>query len=121
MYYRLKNEFEVDLFKNDLQRRNIPSIIIDRMSEIANVLDSDYGINRSSTAYGGYILFFPTTEDYKAMSPIVLQNYHVEPELSEYDDCLCTSSVVEWHEVLYLLSSEDSLVFIFPTVKEKKS
>ena len=117
MYYRIKNKFEVDLLHPELERNNVPSIIQDRMLEITDVLDSDYGATRSSTAYGGYVLYFPTCDDYSIMAPVILQNYNIDPNLAEYDDLLWSSTAgteLEWHEELFLMSSEDSLVFIFP-------
>lgn len=112
MYYRIKNRFEVDLLHDTLQKHNIPAIVQERMYEITDILDSNYGIDRSSSAMGGYLLLFPTKEDYLNAAPTVLENYHIDSSLYEYDDALSTENI-GWREKLYLLSSDDSLIFMY--------
>jgi len=114
MYYRIKNRFEVDLLRNLLLDNNVPSIVLERMYEITDILDSNYGTERSSTAMGGYLLFFPTKEDFINSSPTILENYNVDADLYEYDDLLSSSADnISWREKLYLLSSDDSLIFMY--------
>ena len=49
----------MNLLHDIFLKSHVPEIVIDRMSEITDILDSNYGIQRSSTAMGGYLLFFP--------------------------------------------------------------
>lgn len=113
MYYRIKNRFEVDLLRDVLLKNDVPIIVLERMCEITDILDSNYGSERSSTAMGGYLFFFPTEEDYINTAPIVLQNYNIDSTLYEYDDVLAPTENMSWREKLYLLSSDDSLTFMY--------
>lgn len=113
MYYRIKNNFEMNLLHDIFLKSHVPEIVIDRMSEITDILDSNYGIQRSSTAMGGYLLFFPTKEDYNNDVPIIMHNYNIESNLFEYDDILDSTENINWREKLYLLSADDSLIFIY--------
>lgn len=113
MYYRIKNKFELDFLKNIETANIIPSIVLDRMSDVLDILDTNYGTTRASNAMGGYILFFPTKEDYLNIAPIIYENYNIDSSLYEYDDELASTENMSWKEKLYLLSSEDSLIFIY--------
>lgn len=113
MYYRLKNRFEVDLLRDVLLENNVPIIVLERMCEITDILDLNYGTERSSTAMGGYLLFFPTKEDYITAAPTILENYNMDADLFEYEDVLSTTEDISWREKLYLLSSDDSLIFMY--------
>lgn len=113
MYYRIKNRFEVDLMKEELISSHVPDAVIDRMYEVTDILDSNYGSHRSSGSMGGYLLFFPTAQDYLTTSPIIFENYNIDSTLSEYDDVLASTQNMNWREQLYLLGSDDSLVFMY--------
>ena len=113
MYYRIKNKFEVDFLNNIASSKNIPAIVLERMNEITDILDTNYGTTRSSTAIGGYILFFPTKEDYINFAPVIYENYNIDSSLYEYDDVLVSTENMSWKERLFLQSSDDSLVFIY--------
>lgn len=113
MYYRIKNKFEVDMLCTELQSSEIPTCVIERMNEVAEILDDNYGAERSSKCYGGYLLFFPTSSDYNMYAPVIMQNYGIDPNLYEFDDILSETQNKNWRERLYLLSSDDSLVFIY--------
>ena len=113
MYYRIKNRFEVDILRIELQSTNVPSIVVDRMCEIMDILDYNYGQSRHPNSYGGYLFFFPTAMEYKNLASVILQNYMIDPELYEFDEALSESQDMNWRERLYLLSSEDSIVFMY--------
>lgn len=113
MYYRIKNRFEVDLMKEELIANGVPIPVIDRMYEVTDILDSNYGYQRSASSMGGYLLFFPTAKDYLTASPAIFENYNIDSTLSEYDDVLASTQDMNWREQLYLLGSDDSLVFMY--------
>ena len=116
MYQRIMNKLDAELFSEELERKNIDSIVIERMKELAGMLDDRYGVCRGSADMGGYILFFHDGRDYGKCIPHILQFYHMDGELFEYSEQINenTASDVEWWEELYLLSSEDALVLIYP-------
>lgn len=99
--------------EKELLSQNVPTAVIDRMYEITDILDSNYGALRSSTSMGGYLLFFPSVKDYVITSPAIFENYNIDSTLPEYTDDLDTVENINWREKLYLLGSDDSLVFIY--------
>lgn len=113
MYYRLKNQFEAEFLYDVASNNNIPHIVLERIQDVLEVLDTSYGIARTSNAMGGYVLFFPTKESYLDYAPAIYQHYHIDSTLYEYDDELTSTENMSWREKLYLLSSEDSLIFIY--------
>ena len=99
--------------KEELISNNVPDTVINRMYEVMDILDSNYGSQRSSSSMGGYLLFFPTTKDYLTATPAIYENYNIDSTLSEYDDVLVTTQNINWRERLYLLGSDDSLIFMY--------
>ena len=114
MYYRIKNQIDAFALAEDIRCSN--SILSDRIREIAEMLDENYSGHRGSRDWGGYILFFPTKEGYENQIEKILRYHHLDPALYEYEEIIgeCAIGNVRWHEKLWLLSSEDALVFIFP-------
>lgn len=113
MYYRLKNQFEAEFLKDVVTNNNIPLIVLERMHDVLEILDTNYGTSRTSSAMGGYVLFFPTKESYLEYAPTIYQHYNIDSTLYEYDDELSSTDNMSWREKLYLLSSDDSLIFIY--------
>lgn len=116
MYQRIMNRLDAELFAEDLQKGNIDSIVAERIMELAGILDDRYGVCRGSADMGGYLLFFHTSTDYERCLPHILAFYHLDGELFEYSEQINenTDTGVEWWEELYLLSSEDALVLVYP-------
>lgn len=125
MYHRIMNKLDAELFLEELQEKKVDHIVIERIRELAGMLDDRYGVCRGSADMGGYILFFHDSRDYGKCVPHILQFYHMDRELFEYSEPINGDSVsgVEWWEELYLLSSDDALVLIHPKgdTQEKKA
>lgn len=125
MYHRIMNKLDAEMFSEELQEKKVDRIVIERIRELAGMLDDRYGICRGFADMGGYILFFHDSRDYGKCVPHILQFYHMDRELFEYSEPINGDSVsgVEWWEELYLLSSDDALVLIHPKgdTQEKKA
>lgn len=122
MYQRIMNKLDAELFSEELKEKNVDSMVVERMREMAGMLDDRYGVCRGSADMGGYILFFHDSRDYGKCISYILQFYHMDGKLFEYSERINenTASDVEWWEELYLLSSEDALVLIYPKGDTKK-
>lgn len=107
MYQRLMNRLDIN---NVI---DVPSRIKSRMIELSDMLDDAYGVNRLPSDMGGYILLFPTPEDVNESFDSVMKYYNIDPALFEYRDTYSFEKQI-WIEELYLLTSEDSLVLIYP-------
>ena len=114
MYFRIKNGLDASALAEDIRCRD--SLLADRIKEIAEMLDNNYSGQRSSKDWGGYILFFPTKEGYEMQIGKILDYYNLDVSRSEYEEVVGERAIgsMKWHEKLWLLSSEDAIVCIFP-------
>ena len=116
MYQRIMNELDAEMLGEELRTANIDGDVIDRIRELTVILDGEYGSCRGSSDMGGYILFFRDMETYEQSFQKIISFYHLDKGLFEYSDRIShkQGTNVEWWEELYLLSSDDALVFIHP-------
>lgn len=117
MYHRISNRLDVKLLEKTMSLAEIPNVV-GRISEIIATLDENYGINRGNGTMGGYVLFFGTSSEYSNLKNDIFEYYKLDEDLYEYSDVIAISGIgknsVEWVEELYLLSSDDALVFVYP-------
>jgi hypothetical protein len=120
MYLRIKNQLDAEIFAQELYQTPSMSLIADRILELTETLDDSYGSDRSSRDMGGYILFFPSEKEYRKCISVICKTYHIEPSLCEYREIIGEKAIsgTEWWEELFLLSSDDALVFIHPQKAE---
>ncbi len=120
MFYRIKNGLDSSALADDIHCCD--SLLVDRINEITEMLDNNYSGRRSSKDYGGYILFFPTKEGYDRLIEKILRYYNLDSSLSEYEEVIGERAIgnTEWHEEMWLLSSEDALVCIHPEEVRKR-
>lgn len=116
MYQRIMNEIDADILAEELEEKGADKAVISRLKELATILDRNYGQYRGNADMGGYILFFEDIGTYQKYFERIIGFYHVDRDLYEYEEDIADSSqtATVWHEKLYLLSSDDSLVFIYP-------
>lgn len=116
MYQRIVNKLDVEILEEELKADNIDSTVINRIRKLVAILDKEYGSYRGSSDMGGYILFFSDVQVYEKSFMKILDFYHLEKDLFEYSECISTGTEnsVEWWETMYLLSSDDALVFLYP-------
>ena len=120
MYYRIFNELDARL----LERNNVANQdIVARVKEIIDTLGQAYGYNRGSKDMGGYVLLFDSHCDYLKNIEEILAYYKLDSDLDEYQDVIvCVNSneeKTEWIERLFMLSSDDALVLIYPEEERK--
>ena len=115
MYYRIKNRLDAECMSRFLieQSKN-NQVLADRIVCIAKMLDDAYGETREAHAMGGYILLFPNEEAYADVIHNVMDFYGLNADLYEYADVIDNRDGQEWQEKLFLLSSDDALVLIYP-------
>lgn len=114
MYFRLKNKMDVELLVNSMLTDPKYQLLKNRLYEISDILDFNYGEYRGETDMGGYILYFPDKASYKAMIPKLEEFYHIDKDCYEYEDTYSEPDNYAFCEDLYLLSSDDALVFVYP-------
>ncbi len=107
MYQRIMNNLDVKNISS------APKLIEERMTELTNILSESYGVDRTPIDMGGYILFFPTNEDVMRSMDSVMEYYDLDSKIMEYQDEYEVDKH-KWIEELYILTSDDSLVLIYP-------
>lgn len=117
MYYRIKNELDAQAISHYLQNfsdKSATQKITSRIVTLTDILDNSYGKERTADSYGGYILFFPTKECYTRNISNILIFHKLDPNDKEYSKLIYSNENTDWFETLYLLSSEDALLLIYP-------
>lgn len=116
MYQRIKNRLDAKFLLADMRAQDKNVFVGDRILELAGVLDDAYGGNRKAHDMGGYILYFPDAQTYEDTVVDIWEFYNIEPTLYEYMEYIgeSESSDIQWVEKLFLLSSDDSLVLVYP-------
>lgn len=120
MYYRILNELDVNM----LERCEIVNqVIMARVREIIETLGQAYGYNRGSKDMGGYALVFTSYVEYTENIEDILSFYKLDNDLSEYQDVIVSIEKdierTQWVEQLFMLSSDDALVIIYPMIESK--
>lgn len=116
MYYRIKNKFDMEIIRDFLESEKVDLTVVSHINDLVSILDGVYGECRGSYDMGGYILLFTDTETYRRHISKIMEFYHLKKDLFEYSEQIVSmdDGVMEWQEELFLLSSEDSLVLIYP-------
>lgn len=114
MYYMVKNKPDAEKAAALLQKRSGGSIVTERIKEVVGILDSAYGVNRMLSDYGGIVLAFPTRKDFDAGVKKVFSIFHLDGSMMEYRE-----HTGGWAEELYMLSSDNALVFMYPCAAEQ--
>ena len=117
MYQRIKNKLDMEIIKDFLESEQTDQNVVRRMEELTDILDGAYG---GAFDMGGYILFFGDIQTYGNHIAKIMAFYHLDGNLAEYSNTKegTAESAIQWREELYLLSSDDSLVLIYPEVTE---
>lgn len=119
MYLRLKNKLDLMGFSGVFEEHG-KKFLYDKMMEGIEVLDAAYGEGRQSYSMGGYLLYFPTEEDYQSSLNTLAEAYHFDPWIYEFDDSIWEepSVGIAWRRRHYQLSSDDTLVMYYPALVE---
>lgn len=116
MYQRVLDKLDVDILSKELHLKEVDKFVIERLKGIIEVLDTSYGAMRDSHSMGGYVLFFEDKQTYEDTFSKIMKFYHLDEKNYEYSEIISTDmkNKQEWWEELYMLSSDDALVFIHP-------
>ncbi|MCM1224893.1 MAG: hypothetical protein NC548_61635 [Lachnospiraceae bacterium] len=116
MYQRIKNRLDAGFLLGEMKAEGKNVFVGERIMELTGVLDDSYGADRKAHDMGGYILYFPDAKSYEDAIVDIWEFYHIEPTLYEYAEYIGGSGEngIQWIEKLFLLSSDDSLVLVYP-------
>ena len=88
--------------------KSYPVEVINNISDIIDVLDENYGVERNIKAdLGGYVLIVENIVDIEILKQDKLKGLR-----AEYTDMIECSEGVNWTSSLFLLSSDFSIVVI---------
>ena len=120
MYQRIKNKLDMEIIKDFLESEQTNQNVVRRMEELTDILDGAYDGSRGAFDMGGYILFFGDIQTYENHISKIMEFYRLDKDLAEYSNTIegTDGSTIQWREELYLLSSDDSLVLIYPETAE---
>ena len=91
-----------------LEVNNIPTEVIERMKEIIDILNENYGANRDiESDLGGYVVIAENIIDIEILKQDKLQGF-----IPEYTDVIKCSEGVNWTSSLFLLSSDYAIVVV---------
>ena len=121
MYYRLKNRLDYESLLEDIKENDSLQVVSDRVREIIETLDDNYGAHRNSKAMGGYLLLFQSEDNYEELKTPILSFYRLDDTDYEYSEIAVTDSGIEWWEELFMLSSDDAIVIMHPRSKESNN
>lgn len=118
MYQRIKNSLDVEIMEDFIK---LDRIVIKRIEKLVALLDEAYGCCRASYDLGGYVLLFTEEQTYEKFLPKIMGFYHLNKNLYEYSELIESTEDhrMEWHEELFLLSSDDAIILIYPTTSQK--
>ena len=88
MYYRLMNRLDYESLQEDMREDNPLKKVSDRIEEIIDTLDDNYGAQRNSKSMGGYLLLFQSEENYEELKMQILSFYQLDIEDYEYSETL---------------------------------
>lgn len=114
MYQKIMDKLDAQMVAKQVKSK----ITALRIEEIIDTLDDAYGTNRKSGDYGGFVLYFPTEEDYINDAPTICRFYNVDQEMYEYKEIIggkVKQGTPAYMEILYLQGSDNSIVMVFPT------
>lgn len=117
MYYRIKNRLDAEALADEITKSDHSKVVVaDRIKEIVDTLDDAYGADRTSFAMGGYVLYFPDYECYRKNIENISGFYNFDLNGYEYTEVVGEKVIgkQKWIESLFILSSDDSLVLIYP-------
>ena len=88
--------------------KSYPVEVINNISDIIDVLDENYGVERNIKAdLGGYVLIVENIVDIE-----ILKQDKLKGLIAEYTDMIECSEGVNWTSSLFLLSSDYAIVVI---------
>ena len=97
--------------QNDCKKYNIPLMVKKEIERVIEILDSNYGMERSKKDYGGCVYLLVSNEE-KEHSKI-LEKYFLDEEDYEFKDILIENEEEIWISETYITSTEYSIIIIY--------
>ena len=93
----------------------IPGFVADEVSRVVSILDEYYGTERNvESDDGGYLIVYTDYIEDRREIQRFLDKYNIGLDDAELDDILYTGDGVTWKSVLYLVSNDYGITFIYP-------
>ena len=101
--------------------QNIPSEVQKVFNATINILDTNYGANRKLSDDGGYIILLLIDNDtnVKDIYDKILKDNHIQKDLCEFHDTICTHNGKIYYSDLFIIGSEYSVTIIWNELKEQ--
>ena len=103
---------------NDCKTYNIPLTVEEEIKRVLNVLDLNYGIERSLEEDGGCVFLLISDEE-KEHSKI-MKKYFVDKEDCEFKDILVENKGEQWIPELYNSATEYSITIVHQRGRKEK-
>lgn len=119
MFLRIVNRLDIDcmepMIAGAIKPEELKKAVIGRIKKVAGILDESYWKGRMPYDMGGYVFLVTEVQEQEEARKKIIDCYHVEQKL-EYSGILCEGQGVQWHEDLYLVTDDDSIIIIYPTL-----
>jgi len=99
-------------FESNEKVRTLPIEVRRSLEKTLEILDDNYGENRSIDEMGGYVLVITTDEDLKQVS--VKDTIDLDADIFEYVDLIPLKHSYDWIEALILLENDYGVVIYMP-------
>ena len=94
--------------------------LVERLTDYVVILDAEYSADRESFAQGGYVFFISNCEEAETAREEIIRCYNLDGQLEFGNVFLkCEDTKEIWKEELYLRSSDDAVVIIYPLKREE--
>lgn len=102
---------------NDCKTYNIP-LTVEEIKRVLNVLDLNYGIERSLEEDGGCVFLLISDEE-KEHSKI-MKKYFIDKEDCQFKDILVENKGEQWISELYISATEYSITIVYKRGEKRK-
>lgn len=93
----------------------IPEFVADEVSRVVSILDEYYDAKRNvESDDGGYLVVYTDCVEDEREIQAFLERYHISLDDAELDDTLGTCNGITWRSVLYLVTNDYGITFIYP-------
>ena len=123
MYIRIMNQLDLEcieeMLKQSISEEKSRKAVKARLEKIIKTLDEFYFTDRNSFSYGGFVFLITDRMEAELARKKIIQCYQLEDK-QEYCECIWNNEDNIWMEELYIRSSEDSIVILYPEKTKKE-
>lgn len=93
----------------------IPEFVADEVSRVVSILDEYYDAKRNvESDDGGYLVVYTDCVEDEREIQAFFERYHISLDDAELDDTLGICNGITWRSVLYLVTNDYGITFIYP-------